>query len=110
MPRPLTHYVSIPCRLFSSFFAHANPVDWTCYENVSAPTAGLDARAGIEVELQNCAVAQLNQRLAGTIAISCRARVSSTGSEASRAMNCAWAGFGTVIGSLNSAAAPVRNL
>jgi hypothetical protein len=31
--------------------------------------------------------------------VSDNARVSSTGSEASRAMNCAWAGFGTVIGS-----------
>ena len=79
--------------------------------------AGFDARAGIEIKLQDGAIAHIQQRISRHgIPISCRARVSesarvsSTGSEDSREMNCAWAGLGTVIGSRSSAAAPVRNL
>jgi hypothetical protein len=79
--------------------------------------AGLDARPGIEIKtsespdrVARSAIRPQPSQSAGVHGFRRERGVSSTGSEATRAMNCAWAGFGTVIGSLNSAAAPLRNL
>ena len=80
------------------------------------PAGGGKPDAGVEVGFEDGAVAKVEHVVAGgkthqlTGAGGGGARVPSSGSDDSRAMNWAWAGLGTLTGSRSSAAAPARYL